>query len=216
MKTFKVLNLYAGIGGNRYLWDGIPDLQITAVELNPKIAHLYTQMHPNDNLIIGDAHEYLINNFEKYDFIWSSPPCPSHSKMMKATDHKIHKYPDFKLYEEVVFLDNFYKGKYVIENVVPYYKPLIPAQKRNRHLYWANFKIPHIEIPKLKDFSRVNRSQIAEWLGFDYPGKNVYIDGCHDPVKPLRNCVHPIEGLTILKAALSIIEDNNVKQSKLF
>ena len=34
-----------------------------------------------------------------------------------------------KLYEEIIFLDNYFKGKYVVENVIPYYEPLIAAQK---------------------------------------------------------------------------------------
>ena len=37
----KVLNLYAGIGGNRKLWK---DVEVTAVENNKEIAH-YTMMY---------------------------------------------------------------------------------------------------------------------------------------------------------------------------
>ena len=44
-----------------------------------------------------------------------------------------------KLYQEIIFLDNWFDGKYVVENVIPYYEPLIPAKKRGRHLYWTNF-----------------------------------------------------------------------------
>ena len=33
----KILNLYAGIGGNRRLWPD-DEIEVTAVELNPKIA----------------------------------------------------------------------------------------------------------------------------------------------------------------------------------
>ena len=33
-----------------------------------------------------------------------------------------------KLYEEIIFLDNYFKGKY-FENVIPYYEPLIAAKK---------------------------------------------------------------------------------------
>jgi len=52
------------------------------------------------------------------------------------------KYPDMALYQEIIFLDTFFNGKYVVENVIPYYKPLIEAQKRGRHLYWCNFSLP--------------------------------------------------------------------------
>ena len=33
----------------------------------------------------------------------------------------------------VYVVDNYFKGKYCVENVIPYYEPLIPAQKRGRH-----------------------------------------------------------------------------------
>ena len=52
----KVLNLYAGIGGNRKLWQGV---EVTAVELNEKIAAVYQSFYPADHVVIGDAHQYL-------------------------------------------------------------------------------------------------------------------------------------------------------------
>jgi site-specific DNA-cytosine methylase len=69
----------AGIGGNRKLWDG--DIEITAVEIDPKIAKIYQDFFPNDKVIVSDAHQYLLEHFKEYDFIWSSPPCPTHSRM---------------------------------------------------------------------------------------------------------------------------------------
>ena len=74
----KILNLYAGIGGNRKLWT---DVEVTAVELNPEIASIYQDFFPKDKVIVADAHAYLLEHFEEYDFIWASPPCPSHSRM---------------------------------------------------------------------------------------------------------------------------------------
>ena len=91
----KVLNLYAGIGGNRKLWK---DVDVTAVELNPEIAKIYQDFFPQDKVIVADAHQYLLEHFEEYDFIWSSPPCPSHSRVRKATRHQNPPiYPDMKL-----------------------------------------------------------------------------------------------------------------------
>ena len=55
----KVLNLYAGIGGNRKMWGGNKDLKITAIEYDPKIAEIYKQNFPEDEVIVCDAHEYL-------------------------------------------------------------------------------------------------------------------------------------------------------------
>ena len=52
----KVLNLYAGLGGNRALWP--TNWDITAVEYDPKIAAYYADTYPQDNLIIDDAHGY--------------------------------------------------------------------------------------------------------------------------------------------------------------
>lgn len=98
--TCRFLNLYAGLGGNR---KNLENVQVVAVEKDKKIAKIYQRLFPNDIVIIGDAHEYLLENFENFDFIWSSPPCQSHSRMMKATRHKSKKYPDLKLYEEIIF-----------------------------------------------------------------------------------------------------------------
>ena len=72
----RVLNLYAGIGGNRMLWGN--NFDITAVEYNPNIAKVYSNQFPNDKMIIGDAHQYLLDHYNEFDFIWSSLPCPSH------------------------------------------------------------------------------------------------------------------------------------------
>ena len=62
----EVLNLYAGIGGNRKLWE---DVEVTAVEINEQIAQIYQDNFPNDRVIIGDAHQYLLDHFKEFDFI---------------------------------------------------------------------------------------------------------------------------------------------------
>lgn len=200
----KILNLYAGLGGNRKLWNDIfQNAEITAIELNPKIAKVYQQLNPKDNVIIADAHQYLLNNYEQYDFIWSSPPCQSHSKMVKATRHKIRKYPDMSLYQEVIFLQNFFKGKWVVENVKPYYKPLInPTKEIGRHLFWSNLNLDDIkEIKSPSNFINKGTSkgvqELKDWLGIQYEG-NIYYEGNHCPGQVLRNCVHPQVGLQII------------------
>ena len=73
----KILNLYAGIGGNRKLWDN--NHEVTAVEINKEVSEAYKNLFPNDTVIVSDAHEYLLDHYKEYDFIWSSPPCPSRS-----------------------------------------------------------------------------------------------------------------------------------------
>jgi len=210
----KVLNLYACLGGNRLLWD---NCEVTAVELDPELARMYQESFPDDTVIIGDAHQYLLDHYKEFDFIWSSPPCPTHSRMVKATKHSIDVYPDMKLYEEIIFLKHKFNGRWCVENVISYYEPLITPYKSSRHYYWANFIITPAEgLPKIKDMSRATRTQMAEYLGFNYPGKNYYIKGNHDPAQVLRNCIHPIEGKHIFDLARGIIRKSNTKQTTIF
>lgn len=146
----KVLNLYAGVGGNRKHWT---DCDVVAVESNEKIAAVYARQHPQDTVVIGDAHEYLREHYAEFDFIWSSPPCQTHSKMAKATRHKNRKFPDMTLYEEILFLQHFYKGMWVVENVVPFYEPLIaPTSQVGRHVFWSNFDFVADDVKRPANF----------------------------------------------------------------
>lgn len=197
----KILNLYAGIGGNRKLWGD--EHEITSVENNQQIANVYTRLYPNDTVILGDAHEYLLNHYTEFDFIWSSPPCQTHSKMNKATRHKTRRYPDMTLYQEVLFLQHFFKGSYVVENVNPYYEPLIPAKKMGRHLFWSNFEFSDFDVERPANF--INKADVAgkkilmDWLGIHYE-ENIYYGSNHCPAQILRNCVHPLIGQHILNS----------------
>ena len=191
----KVLNLYAGIGGNRKLWEGV---EVTAVELNPKIATIYQDFFPQDKMVIGDAHEYLLNHFSEFDFIWSSPPCPSHSRVRFA-NQKQNKpiYPEMTLWQEVLFLKHYYKGKYCVENVISFYKPLIAPQELSQHYYWTNFMIA----PMKKEYRGMGKNENIKDLyklkGFDlskYSGI--------DKMKTIRNCVEPKYGKHILDCAI--------------
>lgn len=138
--TIKILNLYAGIGGNRKLWTG--DIEVTAIENDPQIAKIYQDFFPNDKVIVTDAHQYLLEHYKEFDFIWSSPPCPTHSRVRKITEHQnAPVFPDMKLYEEILFLEGYFKGKWVVENVISWYEPLIKPYQFRQHYYWANFVI---------------------------------------------------------------------------
>lgn len=142
----RVLNLYAGIGGNRSSWPSSFD--VTAVEIDVEIAEIYKDRFKNDTVIAGDAHNYLIENFNNFDLIWSSPPCPSHGQYrhnvgVKAKGYKA-LYPDMKLYEEIILLKHHAKCSWVIENTISYYQPLITPQKVARHYFWSDFVIPEI------------------------------------------------------------------------
>lgn len=198
---WKVLNLYAGLGGNRKLWSNVV---VTAVELDEQIAEVYQQQHPNDTVIIGDAHQYLLEHFAEFDFIWSSPPCQTHSRMAKATRHELKRYPDMSLYQEILFLRSYFEGKWIVENVIPYYKPLIPPHRIGRHLFWSNFFFSVREEPKPKGFITAGTvgetEKLKEWLGIQYEGSIYYRDN-HCPGQVLRNCVHPKLGNQIIQAA---------------
>ena len=146
----KILNLYAGIGGNRKLWGNKHD--ITAVEFIPKVADIYKELYPNDKVIVADAHEYLLKHYTDFDFIWSSPPCQTHSRANYFINYITEsRYPKMELWQEIIFLNTFCKGKFCVENVVSYYEYFIkPTAEIGRHYLWSNFLIPKIKLPKLE------------------------------------------------------------------
>jgi DNA (cytosine-5)-methyltransferase 1 len=142
----KILNLYAGIGGNRKLWGDTHE--ITAIEYDPATAEVYKSYFPNDTLIIEDAHQYLLDHYKEFDFIWASPPCPTHSRLVTSNKTRMKlEYPDMKLYQEIIFLKSFCDALFIVENVIPYYEPLIrPDVGLHRHLYWCNFRISQFQV----------------------------------------------------------------------
>jgi len=196
--TVNILNLYAGVGGNRKLWK---DCHVTAIEFDPKIAAVYKKLNPGDDVIVCDAHDYLLNNYQDFDFIWSSPPCQSHSRMIRSGRNRKPLFPDMKLYEQIIFLKHNFKGGWVVENVKPYYKPLIEAKSVGRHLFWSNFEFKADEVKQPKNFiNQTNlkgRELLMDWLGIHYEEK-LYHGNNHCPAQVLRNCVHPKVGLSVL------------------
>jgi DNA (cytosine-5)-methyltransferase 1 len=204
----KILNLYCGIGGNRKLWP--EGNEVTAVEMNPDIAKIYKDFFPDDNVIVGDAHQYLLEHYKEYDFIWASPPCPTHSTFakMRALSDNIQtgnastkvKYIDMKLYQEIILLQNFMDdtSRWVVENVEPYYEPLIKCQKSGRHLFWSNFYINNIHYDDI-NIKHTTGKEIV--YGFDISKYNGI-----DKRKTLRNCVNPKLGLHIYNCAFKNIQ----------
>jgi DNA (cytosine-5)-methyltransferase 1 len=213
-KKIKVLNLYACLGGNRYKWE---NCEVTAVEWDVELARLYQERFPNDKVIVADAHQYLLDHYKEFDFIWSSPPCPSHSRVrftQKNKDFYKPIYPEMSLYQEIIFLENHFEGKFVVENVIPYYEPLIPAQKRGRHLYWTNFKLPndinerHIQISAGTDEVK-KLCNFHDYDFYKYKGEQ-RLD------KIARNLVDYEAGLTIYNTAMGIVSSNKIEQKQLF
>jgi DNA (cytosine-5)-methyltransferase 1 len=197
----RVLNLYSGLGGNRKLWT---DCKVTAVERDPKIAAVYQRLNPKDQVVIGDAKQYLLDHFSEFDFIWSSPPCQSHSKMIRSGRNRKPRYPDMGLYEEILFLKYNFKGDWVVENVKPYYEPFLIPKAIGRHLIWSSFSVADFNAPEFKNF--INRQNLSakkdlqDWLGIHYD-ENIYYESNHCPTQILRNCVHPDMGLHIFNEA---------------
>ena len=199
--NIKVLNLYAGIGGNRKLWK---DVDVTAIENNENIALAYSYFFPNDNVIVTDAHQYLLEHFKEYDFIWSSPPCPTHSciRNIAGVGNLQNKpiYPDMNLYQEIILLNQYarYKPKWVIENVKSYYDPLIKPYEVERHYLWSNFVIPN----KLFNNDRTHNDIIGSKpvYGFDLS----IFEWLDDKRRILRNCVYPELGKYIFDCAFKL------------
>ena len=195
----KILNLYAGLGGNRKLWGN--EHEITAVEFDPNIAAIYKDQHPMDHVIVGDAHQYLLDHYQEFDFIWSSPPCPTHSSFRFNIGVRFRgvaaEYPDMKLYQEIIFLKHHAVGKWIVENVKPYYDPLIePNVVLQRHYFWCNFDIELLNFQS----DKVRSAQIPDLQalhGIDLTNYKIA-----DKRKLLRNCVYPPVGLHILSEAI--------------
>lgn len=216
LPKLKILNLYAGIGGNRKNWGN--DHEITAVEYNEEIASIYADLYPNDNLIIGDAHAYLLKHYNEFDFIWSSPPCPSHSRFRFMTTKMKNKkysrpvmYPDMALYQEIILLKHYFAGQWIVENVKGYYTPLIAPQESGRHYFWCNFKIGKIKTEN-KSFIKDYYIGLKNLHGFDL---DKYKLGSRKD-QMLRNCVDPELGLFLLECAMNVKSKKNTKQTQLF
>lgn len=194
----KVLNLYSGIGGNRKLWE---NCEVTAVEYNKDIADVYSKLFPNDTVLVEDAHTYLEKHYKEFDFIWSSPPCPSHGQYRHNVGVLGKGFnpimPDMKLYAEIVFLSAYFKGEWLVENVKPYYTPLItPTFILQRHLFWANFYVPE------KSFNASNirsKNKISDFDGYEVIVKS----NIKEKRQVLRNCVDSKLGLYIFNCMLN-------------
>lgn len=214
----KILNLYACLGGNRYKWG--EEHEITAVEWDEELARLYQERFRNDTVIVADAHQYLIDHYQEFDFIWSSPPCPTHSRAnfwaSKSVDSRVKSYPNMSLYQEVIFLQHWFEGKFVVENVIPYYEPLIPAIKRDRHLYWTNFKLPSVlstrDISGIVSSAKNELALLSKVHDYDF----TKYKGEQPTLKIARNLVDYEAGKTILDTVLGVIKSNHINQVQLF
>jgi len=151
----------------------------------------------------------LIDHYAEFDFIWSSPPCPTHSRARYGLGFHGHGfaavYPDMRLYQEIILLKHHFKGQYCIENVQAYYKPLIEPLSIGRHWYWTNFPIEKMQIGyggltggittgNGKRLIRKTTEELEAHLGYDLSKYSIT-----NKRLLLRNCVEPTVGLHILK-----------------
>jgi len=209
----KILNLYAGIGGNRKLWGD--EHEITAVEFDPAIAKAYQTRFPNDEVVVGDAKQYLLDHYKEFDFIWASPPCQTHTAIRQCkvdcVDNPRGKvdavFIDMSLYQIILFLthNNPNSFSWVVENVMPYYEPLIkPSTKIDRHSYWSNFNISVIAV--VKD-TIIEKTVMAD-CDFNLTGY-----GIKRTQQVIRNQVNYETGKHILDCAMGTVQH---KQGGLF
>lgn len=220
-RIVKILNLYAGIGGNRRLWGD--EHEITAVEYKPEIAAIYRDFFPDDEVVVADAHQYLLEHFGRFDFIWSSPPCQTHSRMNTANVLSPYKdntrqlevgggmkprYPNMALYQEIIFLKHFYRGKWCVENVMAYYQPLIQPVEFGKHWFWTNFPMPPLVTGKRNISPKHGTAADEMRKRTEMIGLDISSYGGVDKRLLLRNCVEPELGKHILDWAMNPWEPN--------
>ena len=198
----KVANYYAGVGGNRVLWGD--EVHVTAIEYDEEIAAVYAALWPNDKVVVADAHQHMLEHLNEFDLIWSSPPCQSHSQIRynlgyvanRQSQSKVKPlYPDLRLYEEILLLQHYCESKWVVENTIPYYQPLIAGKKVAGHIWWSNF-----EISPIQTVNRGHRNgtitSLQQRKGIDLSKFKI-----GNKRQILRNCVEPEVGLHVLECA---------------
>ena len=155
-------------------------------------------------MVVGDAHAYLLAHAHEFDIVWASPPCPTHSGQYEAV------YPDMKLYEEIIFLQNFFKGKFVIENVKPYYDYLVaPTVHIGRHPFWTNFDVSEAKFDDKRVHNNISGKSEVYGVSLEKFDNNI-----GDKKKMLRNMVNPEVGLYLLEMAINAVTGVKRKASK--
>lgn len=195
-----VLNAYAGIGGNRHLWP--PDWDVTAVELDERIATEYARRYPSDTVIVGDAHTYVLEHTPEFDAVWTSPPCQTHSRFnysVKGMKNREVKPPDPRLWAEIAHLRT--SGvNYVVENVHTYYDPPVPPDVVTmRHYYWVS-ATPLLLSHAYTGIPISNKGRVDNMVAA-YGLPAIPVGAVKDSRVAIRNAVVPTEGYEIAMAA---------------
>lgn len=226
-----ILNCFAGLGGNRRLWE---NHTVTAIEKDEGIANIYKKRFPADKLIVGDVFEYLRDktyDIDRFDFIWASPPCQTHSQMQKFNPSKTKRQPFPELtqiYGLMFWLNQNYKNKYCIENVQPFYKaPIDPTIRLDRHLFWANFPIkPNSELTErgnnkhgkiggvMRDDGHNNLVEYAKFMKLDDVIDDIFALKGYNHAQLIRNTIHGEIGKYILDELIHMHVNNSVSKKQ--
>jgi DNA (cytosine-5)-methyltransferase 1 len=205
----RILNLYAGIGGNRALWP--TDIEVVAIENDPEIAEAYQALWPSDTTVIGVAHAYLLEHLlDGWDLIWTSPPCQSHSKLNQFEfGQKRFRYPSLdQLYGEIILLRHQAPKNvdWLVENVIPYYSPLIPPTAQlGRHYAWTNLSLPYVPRSDGVFLRGTTAADFEKYDGLTLPNcANKWSSERRRQV--MRNCVPPEMGRIVFNAMAHVSE----------
>jgi len=179
-------------------------VDVTAVEWDSEKADIYRELFPKDTVIETDAHEYLREHMDEYDFIWSSPPCPTHSRlqdMNRGKENTTVPYPDMNLWQEIIHLQKWCEADWVVENVITHYDPIIDPYERGKHYFWSNYYIPEFDFDGLKveirGPSNGRLENARERTGFDLSKFDVTQNG---ELKMLNNAVTPQLGKHVFES----------------
>ena len=177
---------------------------------------LYLKRFPQDKIIVADAYKYLEDHYNEFDFIWASPPCTSHTRLCALPNYR-KRLPDLKLYSLIIFLQRFFKGKWIVENVISYYDPLIkPTIVLDRHYLWSNFHISNKIFEKKRgNWKDLPIKQLCRYLNIDFSVINSFTPKNwpnHDSKRQiLRNCIFPEIGKYILDQATYQVQKNLIE-----
>lgn len=222
----KVLNAFAGIGGNRKDWPA--NVEVTAVEFNEEAAQIYKDKFPQDKVVVDDAYEFVRLHWHEFDFIWASPPCQSHSKM-RFLSSKAGSYdavlPEMRLWSMIIFLKHFCRNRdihFVVENVFPYYKDFLhvyvseehqpfikPTTKLGRHLFWTNFPLKEKQIDSKASHNARGSNVKGDFFDLtQYKPKTIRKD------QLLRNKVDPEIGEYIFSQYLAHVQEDESPEKR--
>ena len=109
-------------------------------------------------------------------------------------------YVDMNLYQEIILLQSYFKGNWIVENVIGYYKPLILPKESGKHYFWANFNIGSFKVKSRNHDATIK--EMERYKGFNLKG----IDLGHRKDVILRNCIEPELGLHIFECAFKEIQ----------